>query len=149
MGVGGKQVPKEIATRGIHRGLQLSCQTWGAKICISNGFSATTTTNLLSQRHGEVGARVQEAFKERQDRDRGGTLVDHVLQGEEKWEDFYVMELLKAVSMGGDILPSRSKVEEGGGDGKGGELSYVRAPFEHVMGSKENKWRAVAMEATR
>jgi len=48
------------------------------------------------------------------------------------------MELLKAVSMGSDILPSRSKVEEGGGDGKGGELSYVRAPFEHVMGSKEN-----------
>jgi len=32
-------------------------------------------------------------------------------------EDLFVMELLKTVSMGIDVLPSRSEVEEGGGEG--------------------------------
>ncbi|ESW09592.1 hypothetical protein PHAVU_009G139800 [Phaseolus vulgaris] len=56
-------------------------------------------------------------------------------------EDLYVMELLKAVSMGAGVLPSRSEVEEGGdsGGGEGGELAYMRAPFEHVVGSKDSE----------
>ncbi|BAT79117.1 protein MIZU-KUSSEI 1 [Vigna umbellata] len=51
-------------------------------------------------------------------------------------EDLYVMELLKAVSMGAGVLPLRSEVEEGG---DGGDLAYMRAPFEHVVGSKDSE----------
>jgi len=55
-------------------------------------------------------------------------------------EDLYVMELLKPVSMGAGVLPMRSEVEEGGGGGgDGGELAYMRAPFEHVVGSKDSE----------
>ncbi|KAK7346881.1 hypothetical protein VNO80_21405 [Phaseolus coccineus] len=44
------------------------------------------------------------------------------VQREVTEEDLYVMELLKAVSMGVDILSSRSKVEEGGDSDERGEL---------------------------
>ncbi|TKY73904.1 MIZU-KUSSEI 1 [Spatholobus suberectus] len=47
-------------------------------------------------------------------------------------EDLSVMELLKAVSMGAGVLPLRSDVE-------GGELAYMRAPFEHVVGSRDSE----------
>lgn len=47
-------------------------------------------------------------------------------------EDLYVMELLKAVTMGAGVLPSRS-------DDDGGELAYMRAPYEHVIGSKDSE----------
>ena len=49
-------------------------------------------------------------------------------------EDLNVMELLKAVSMGAGVLPGRSDV-----DGADGELAYMRAHFEHVVGSKDSE----------
>ncbi|KAK7350840.1 hypothetical protein VNO77_09834 [Canavalia gladiata] len=50
-------------------------------------------------------------------------------------EDLYVMELLKAVSMGAGVLPLRSDVD----DVDGGELAYMRATFDHVVGSKDSE----------
>ncbi|KAK7317003.1 hypothetical protein RJT34_00875 [Clitoria ternatea] len=50
-------------------------------------------------------------------------------------EDLYVMELLKAVTMGAGVLPLRSDVD----DADGGQLAYIRAPFEHVIGSKDSE----------
>ncbi|KAK6922927.1 Protein MIZU-KUSSEI 1-like, plant [Dillenia turbinata] len=47
-------------------------------------------------------------------------------------EDLNVMELLKAISMGAGVLPGNSEVE-----GPDGELAYIRAHFDRVMGSKD------------
>ncbi|CAK7337928.1 unnamed protein product [Dovyalis caffra] len=49
-------------------------------------------------------------------------------------EDLNVMELLKAVSMGAGVLPGNSNVE-----GPDGELAYMRAHFERVVGSKDSE----------
>ncbi|KAL2531455.1 hypothetical protein Adt_04806 [Abeliophyllum distichum] len=49
-------------------------------------------------------------------------------------EDLHVMEVLKAVSMGAGVLPGRSESE-----GPEGELAYIRAHFEHIVGSKDSE----------
>ncbi|XP_074271579.1 protein MIZU-KUSSEI 1-like [Silene latifolia] len=49
-------------------------------------------------------------------------------------DDLNVMELLKAVSMGAGVLPGKSEIE-----GCDGELAYIRAHFEHVVGSKDSE----------
>ncbi|GAB4847673.1 hypothetical protein Ancab_026735 [Ancistrocladus abbreviatus] len=49
-------------------------------------------------------------------------------------EDLNVMELLRPVSMGAGVLPGNSEV-----DGPDGELAYMRAHFEHVIGSKDSE----------
>ncbi|XP_050204833.1 protein MIZU-KUSSEI 1 [Mercurialis annua] len=49
-------------------------------------------------------------------------------------EDLKVMELLRAVSMGAGVLPGNSDVE-----GPDGELAYIRAHFERVVGSKDSE----------
>ncbi|XP_043722405.1 protein MIZU-KUSSEI 1-like [Telopea speciosissima] len=49
-------------------------------------------------------------------------------------EDLNIMELLKAVSMGAGVLPGNSEVE-----GPDGEMAYMRAHFEHVVGSKDSE----------
>lgn len=49
-------------------------------------------------------------------------------------EDLSIMELLKAVSMGAGVLPGNSEDE-----GPDGELAYMRAHFERVVGSKDSE----------
>ncbi|XP_047965459.1 protein MIZU-KUSSEI 1 [Salvia hispanica] len=49
-------------------------------------------------------------------------------------EDLQVMELLRAVSMGAGVLPGRSQEE-----GPDGEMAYMRAHFERVVGSKDSE----------
>ncbi|XP_058077507.1 protein MIZU-KUSSEI 1 [Magnolia sinica] len=49
-------------------------------------------------------------------------------------EDLSVMELLKPVSMGAGVLPGNSESE-----GPEGELAYMRAHFERVVGSKDSE----------
>ncbi|PIN12026.1 hypothetical protein CDL12_15361 [Handroanthus impetiginosus] len=49
-------------------------------------------------------------------------------------EDLYVMEVLRPVSMGAGVLPSRTEVE-----GADGEMAYMRAHFERVVGSKDSE----------
>ncbi|KAF3540813.1 hypothetical protein F2Q69_00018499 [Brassica cretica] len=52
-------------------------------------------------------------------------------------EDLVVMQMLHAVSMGAGVLP----VTSGGGGGGGGEgdLTYMRAHFERVIGSRDSE----------
>lgn len=45
-----------------------------------------------------------------------------------------VMELLKAISMGAGVLPGKSDV-----NGPDGELAYIRAHFERMVGSKDSE----------
>ncbi|XP_038900436.1 protein MIZU-KUSSEI 1 [Benincasa hispida] len=49
-------------------------------------------------------------------------------------EDLKVMELLRPVSMGAGVLPGNSDVE-----GPDGELAYMRAHFERVVGSRDSE----------
>lgn len=49
-------------------------------------------------------------------------------------EDLEIMELLSAVSMGAGVLPGNSEVE-----GPEGEMAYLRAHFERVVGSKDSE----------
>lgn len=49
-------------------------------------------------------------------------------------EDLTVMETLSPVSMGAGVIPGRSETE-----GSEGELAYVRAFFEHVVGSRDSE----------
>ncbi|KAH7520702.1 hypothetical protein FEM48_Zijuj08G0173200 [Ziziphus jujuba var. spinosa] len=49
-------------------------------------------------------------------------------------EDLSVMEVLKPVSMGAGVLPGNSETE-----GPDGELAYMRAHFERVVGSRDSE----------
>ncbi|KAK2976110.1 hypothetical protein RJ640_009843 [Escallonia rubra] len=49
-------------------------------------------------------------------------------------EDLHVMEVLRAVSMGVGVLPGKSDAE-----GPDGEMAYMRAHFERVVGSKDSE----------
>ena len=49
-------------------------------------------------------------------------------------DDLGVMELLRAVSMGAGVLPGKSEKE-----GPDGEMAYMRASFEHVVGSRDSE----------
>ncbi|MCD7466430.1 hypothetical protein HAX54_003136 [Datura stramonium] len=50
--------------------------------------------------------------------------------------DLHLMEVLKAVSMGAGVLPSKSDVAEGHADD---EMAYMRGHFERVVGSKDSE----------
>lgn len=49
-------------------------------------------------------------------------------------DDLNIMELLKAVSMGAGVFPGNTETE-----GPDGELAYMRAFFERVVGSKDSQ----------
>lgn len=49
-------------------------------------------------------------------------------------EDLHVMELLKAITMGAGVVPMKNEVDD-----VDGELAYMRASFEHVIGSKDSE----------
>lgn len=63
-----------------------------------------------------------------------GKKTGYGVRREANEEDLYVMELLKAVSMGAGVLPGNSDTE-----GPDGELAYMRAYFERVIGSKDSE----------
>ncbi|KAK4417275.1 protein MIZU-KUSSEI 1 [Sesamum alatum] len=63
-----------------------------------------------------------------------GKKIGYGVKREASEEDLHVMEVLKAVSMGAGVLPGRSEVE-----GPDGELAYMRAHFDRVVGSKDSE----------
>ncbi|KAJ4971818.1 hypothetical protein NE237_004917 [Protea cynaroides] len=62
-----------------------------------------------------------------------GRKVGYGLKKEPTDEDFNVMQLLHAVSMGAGVLPTVKT------DASDGELTYMRAYFERVIGSKDSE----------
>ncbi|KAK8489975.1 hypothetical protein V6N13_133186 [Hibiscus sabdariffa] len=58
----------------------------------------------------------------------------HGVKREATADDLNVMELLKAVSTGAGVLPGNSESE-----GIDGELAYIRADFDRVVGSKDSE----------
>ncbi|CDP12914.1 unnamed protein product [Coffea canephora] len=63
-----------------------------------------------------------------------GKKAGYGVKREASEEDLYVMEVLKAISMGAGVLPGKSEVE-----GADGEIAYIRAHFERVVGSKDSE----------
>ncbi|KAL0448874.1 UNVERIFIED_CONTAM: protein MIZU-KUSSEI 1 [Sesamum latifolium] len=63
-----------------------------------------------------------------------GKKIGYGVKREASEEDLHVMEVLKAVSMGAGVLPGRSEV-----DGPDGELAYMRAHFDRVVGSRDSE----------
>ncbi|XP_016652507.1 PREDICTED: protein MIZU-KUSSEI 1-like [Prunus mume] len=62
-----------------------------------------------------------------------GKKSGYAVKREAAEEDLSVMELLKAVTMGAAVLPGKSEVE-----GPDGEMVYMRALFERLVGSKDS-----------
>ncbi|XP_047335762.1 protein MIZU-KUSSEI 1-like [Impatiens glandulifera] len=63
-----------------------------------------------------------------------GKKTGYASRREASEEDLRIMELLKAVSMGAGVLPGKS-----GEDGQEMEMAYIRAHFEHAIGSKNSE----------
>lgn len=63
-----------------------------------------------------------------------GKKTGHGVKREATEEDLNVMEVLKAVSMGAGVLPGNSETE-----GLDGELTYIRAHFDRVVGSRDSE----------
>ncbi|KAL4290445.1 hypothetical protein GQ457_14G003140 [Hibiscus cannabinus] len=63
-----------------------------------------------------------------------GKKTGHGVKREATADDLNVMELLKAVSTGAGVLPGNSESE-----GIDGELAYIRADFDRVVGSKDSE----------
>ncbi|CAI0465299.1 unnamed protein product [Linum tenue] len=53
-------------------------------------------------------------------------------------DEIHVMQLLRGVSMGAGVLPPAGKEAAAAVDG-GGEVTYIRARFERVVGSKDSE----------
>ncbi|KAK8673768.1 hypothetical protein V6N13_112081 [Hibiscus sabdariffa] len=63
-----------------------------------------------------------------------GKKTGYSVKREATEDDLSVMELLKPVSMGAGVLPGNTET-----DGPDGELAYMRAFFERVIGSKDSQ----------
>ncbi|KAL0378769.1 UNVERIFIED_CONTAM: protein MIZU-KUSSEI 1 [Sesamum radiatum] len=63
-----------------------------------------------------------------------GKKIGYGVKREATEEDLHVMEVLRPVSMGAGVLPGRSEVE-----GPDGELAYMRADFDRVVGSRDSE----------
>ncbi|XP_010431935.1 PREDICTED: protein MIZU-KUSSEI 1-like [Camelina sativa] len=63
-----------------------------------------------------------------------GEKTGYGVRREASEEDLNVMELLRPVSMGAGVLPGNSELE-----GPDGEMAYMRAYFERVIGSKDSE----------
>ncbi|KAK2655957.1 hypothetical protein Ddye_009009 [Dipteronia dyeriana] len=104
-------------------------------------------TNVLQKEMGSGMVRMALECEKRLDKDKtklleeplwtmycNGKKTGYGVKREATDEDLHVMELLRPVSMGGGVLPGNSEVE-----GLEGELAYMRAHFERVVGSKDSE----------
>ncbi|OIW20016.1 hypothetical protein TanjilG_31934 [Lupinus angustifolius] len=102
-------------------------------------------TNMLQKEMAEGMVRMALECEKRQEKDKtrlmdeplwtmycNGKKSGYGMRREATEEDLNVMEMLKAVSMGAGVLPGKSENVEG-------ELAYMRAHFDHVVGSKDSE----------
>ncbi|XP_010030390.2 protein MIZU-KUSSEI 1 [Eucalyptus grandis] len=104
-------------------------------------------TNVLQKELSSGMVRIALECEKRPDKDKtkildeplwtmycNGKKAGYGVKREASAEDLSVMEHLKPVSMGAGVLPGNSDVE-----GPDGELAYMRAHFERVVGSKDSE----------
>jgi uncharacterized protein (TIGR01570 family) len=104
-------------------------------------------TNVLQKEMSSGMVRVALECEKRGDKDKtrlmdepvwtmfcNGKKTGYAVKREATDEDLNVMEVLRAVTMGAGVLPGKSDVE-----GPDGEMAYMRALFERVVGSKDSE----------
>lgn len=104
-------------------------------------------TNVLQKELGSGMVRIALECEKRLEKDKtkifeeglwtmysNGKKTGYGVRREANEDDLLVMELLKAVSMGAGVLPGNSETE-----GPDGEMAYMRAYFERVIGSKDSE----------
>ncbi|XVF61752.1 hypothetical protein PTKIN_Ptkin08bG0155800 [Pterospermum kingtungense] len=104
-------------------------------------------TNVLQKELSAGMVRIALECEKRADKDKvrlfdkplwtmycNGKKTGHGVKQEATKEDLNLMELLKAMSMGAEVLPGNSETE-----GIDGELAYIRAYFDRVVGSKDSE----------
>jgi uncharacterized protein (TIGR01570 family) len=104
-------------------------------------------TSVLQKEMAAGMVRIALECEKRQDKDKtllieeplwtmfcNGKKTGYGVKREATEEDLNVMELLKATTMGAGIVPMKNEVEN-----TDGELAYMRASFEHVIGSKDSE----------
>ncbi|XP_068307159.1 protein MIZU-KUSSEI 1-like [Pyrus communis] len=104
-------------------------------------------TNVLQKEMGTGMVRIALECEKRADKDKtrlidepgwtmycNGKKTGYGMKREATEEDLNVMELLKSVTMGAGVLPGKFEVE-----GPDGEMAYMRALFERVVGSKDSE----------
>ncbi|KAL3527845.1 hypothetical protein ACH5RR_012501 [Cinchona calisaya] len=104
-------------------------------------------TNVLQREMGIGMVRIALECEKRPEKDKtkvleeplwtmfcNGKKTGYGVKREASEEDLYVMEVLKAISMGAGVLPGKSEAE-----GADGEMAYIRAHFERVVGSKDSE----------
>ncbi|XP_030500013.1 protein MIZU-KUSSEI 1 [Cannabis sativa] len=104
-------------------------------------------TNVLQREMGSGMVRIALECEKRQEKDKtrivdeplwtmycNGKKSGYGVKREATDEDLNVMEILKAVSMGAGVLPGNSEME-----GPDGELAYMRAHFDRIIGSKDSE----------
>ncbi|XWS41482.1 hypothetical protein CRYUN_Cryun17cG0085500 [Craigia yunnanensis] len=104
-------------------------------------------TNVLKKELGAGMVRIALECEKRAEKDRirlldeplwtmysNGKKTGYGVKREATEDDLNVMELLKAVSMGAGVLPGNSVAE-----GLDGELAYIRAYFDRVVGSTDSE----------
>ncbi|XP_050379422.1 protein MIZU-KUSSEI 1 [Argentina anserina] len=104
-------------------------------------------TNVLQKEMSSGMVRIALECEKRGDKDKtsimdepvwtmfcNGKKTGYAVKREATEEDLNVMEVLKAVTMGAGVLPGKSDVE-----GPDGEMAYMRALFERVVGSKDSE----------
>jgi uncharacterized protein (TIGR01570 family) len=104
-------------------------------------------TSVLQKEMAAGMVRIALECEKRQDKDKtllieeplwtmfcNGKKTGYGVKREATEEDLNVMELLKATTMGAGIVPMKNEVENADG-----ELAYMRASFEHVIGSKDSE----------
>ncbi|KAI8540734.1 hypothetical protein RHMOL_Rhmol08G0008900 [Rhododendron molle] len=98
----------------------------------SSGSSNRVTGTLFGYRKGRVSLSIQENPRTLPTMVVELAMQMNVLQKEMSLG--LVMELLKAISMGAGVLPGKSDM-----NGPDGELAYIRAHFERMVGSKDSE----------
>ncbi|KAJ9670854.1 hypothetical protein PVL29_027037 [Vitis rotundifolia] len=104
-------------------------------------------TNVLQKEMGNGMVRIALECEKRPEKDKtklmeeplwsmycNGKKSGYGVKREASEEDLYIMEVLKAVSMGAGVLPGKAEAE-----GQDDEFAYMRAHFERVVGSKDSE----------
>lgn len=104
-------------------------------------------TNVLQKELGTGMVRIALECEKRTEKDKvklleeplwtmycNGKKTGYGVKREASEEDLHVMELLRPVSMGAGVLPSNHEAE-----GPDDELAYIRAYFDHVVGSRDSE----------
>ncbi|AES72732.1 putative protein MIZU-KUSSEI 1-like, plant [Medicago truncatula] len=146
--IGGSTGTKISGTLFGHRKGRVSFSIQENPRCLPSLVIELSMQTCMLQKEMAAGmVRVALECEKRQDKDKtllieepvwtmycNGKKTGYGVKREATVEDLHVMEILKAVTMGAGVVPMNNEA-----DNVDGELAYMRASFEHVVGSKDSE----------